>query len=150
VGGASSVELEVNASDADDNSVRVKVPVTVLEAPPSVRIDSPADGAAVTATEPFTVTATGTPSPFTGSPVVEVQFLAYDAAGNLVFSDWDESAPYAMDMQVPTAGNYRIEAEATDAAYLTATASIHVVASDPPVSPAVRRAGGRTLTDVRG
>jgi hypothetical protein len=150
VGGASSVELEVNASDADDNSVRVKVPVTVLAAPPSVRIDSPADGAAVTATEPFTVTATGTPSPFTGSPVIEVQFLAYDAAGNLVFNDWDESAPYAMDMQVPTAGTYRIEAEATDAAYLTATASIHVVAGDPPVSPAVRRAGGPTLTDVRG
>lgn len=152
VGGATSVELEVNASDADNNSSRVKVPVTVLEAPPSVRIDSPADGAAVTATELFTVTATGTPSPFTGSPVIQVQFLAYDASGDLVFNDWDDTAPYAMEMQVPVAGTYRIEAEATDAEYLTATASIHVVAGEPPppAAAALRGAGGRTFTDVRG
>ena len=152
VGGATSVELEVNASDAEDQTARVKVPVTVLEAPPSVRIDSPADGAAVTATELFTVTATGTPSPFTGSPVIQMQFLAYDASGTLVFNDWDDTAPYAMEMQVPVAGTYRIEAEARDAEYLTATASIHVVAGEPPPPPAaaLRGAGGRTFTDVRG
>jgi len=55
-------------------------------------------------------------------------------------------------MQVPVAGTYRIEAEARDAEYLTATASIHVVAGEPPPPPAaaLRGAGGRTFTDVRG
>jgi hypothetical protein len=80
-----------------------------------------------------------------------VEFVAYDAAGDVVFSSWDYTAPFAVeDMEVPAAGTYRIVAEARDAEYLTATASIHVVASDPPDPPAVQGAGGRTLTDVRG
>ncbi len=149
-GGATSVELTVTASDADDNSARAKVPVSVLEAPPSVRIDSPADGAAVTATQLFTVTATGTPSPYTGSPIVDVQFLAYDAGGNVVFNDWDDTAPFAMEMEVPVAGTYRIEAEARDQEYLIGTASIQVVASDPPAPVAAPGAAVRTFMGARG
>ena len=152
VGGATTVQLEVTASDADGNSSRVKVPVTVLEAPPSVRIDSPLNGAAVVAQQAFTVTATATPSIYTASPITEVEFLAYDAAGNVVFNGWDDTAPFSMEtMEVPEAGTYRIEAQAWDQEYLTATAAIQVVASaPPPPAAAVRGARGRTFTDVRG
>jgi hypothetical protein len=139
VGGATSVELEVTADDADGNYGRVKVPVTVLEAPPSVRIDSPADGSAVVAQQAFTVTATATPSIYTGSPIVEVEFLAYDANGDVVFNSWDDTAPFSMEtMEVPEAGTYRIEAQARDQEYLTATAAIQVVASAPPEPVAAR------------
>ena len=43
VGGPTTLALQVTAFDADGNYGRVEVPVTVLEAPPSVRIDSPAE-----------------------------------------------------------------------------------------------------------
>ena len=44
---------------------------------------------------------------------------------------------------MPVAGTYRIEAEARDAEYLTATASIHVVAGEPPAAGGGAPGSGR-------
>ena len=53
-----------------------------------------------------------------------MEFLAYDAAGDLVFNDWDDTAPYSMEtMEVPEAGDLPDRgARPGTQEYLTATA----------------------------
>ena len=127
-------QVSATATDADGGQGVVKMPVTVVASPPSVHIGAPVNGSTVTTGESFTVTVTATPNASTGSPVVDVSFTVFDAAGDFVTSEYASAATISAQVSVFQPGTYRIEAIATDAnGYSSLPSAVQVTASgDPP------------------
>jgi hypothetical protein len=125
-------QISATATDADGGETTVKLPVTVVDSPPSVHIDTPADGSTVPGFTVFDVTATATPHPSTGSPINRVDFTVYDLAHNYVTSDELYSAPYTTQLSLEE-GGYTIEAIATDNyGYGSLPSVVHVTVTSPP------------------
>jgi hypothetical protein len=124
--------VRVTAADANGNEGVASVSVNVVAAPPTVRIDSPSEGFTVQTGEPFTVTATASPNPATGTPVTLVMFQVY-AAGSSDLLDYadDDSAPWSGTFTEYTAGTYRIEVVARNDWYDSAPAVVNITVVEP-------------------
>jgi hypothetical protein len=127
--------VRATASDADGREGAASTTVTVVPAPPSVRVDAPADGTSVTSGTTFTVAATATPNPATGRPVELVTFTVYreDSPGVWEYAD-DDASPWSADftLATDTAVTYRIEVVARDdAGYESTPAVVHVTVTPP-------------------
>ncbi len=118
--------ITVTARDKDGNEGRATTAVTFVDAPPTVHIDSPAEGASVLLD--FTVTATVTPNPASG-PVESVSFVVFDSANDIAAYDTDYAAPWSGELSVPQEGTYRVEVVATDPYYSSPPAIVHVNAA---------------------
>ena len=139
---ASSGPTTLRATAFDDAGGRatVDVPVTVVDTPPSVQLTTPTPGSQVSTGEPFAVTASASPNPFSGSPVQYVTFELRDSDGNVVDFAEDFEAPFSVSMTTYFDGTHIVSATATDANGLSsAPATVQVTAVTPaPVVPAGR------------
>ena len=136
---ASSGPTTLRATAFDDAGGRatVDVPVTVVDTPPSVQLTTPTPGSQVSTGEPFAVTASASPNPFSGSPVQYVTFELRDSDGNVVDFAEDFEAPFSVSMTTYLDGTHVVSATATDANGLSsAPATVQVTAVTP--APVVR------------
>ena len=125
--------LRATAFDEAGGRATVDVPVTVVDTPPSVQLTSPTPGSQVSTGEPFAVTASASPNPFSGSPVQHVTFELRDSGGNVVDFAEAYEAPFTVSMTAFDDGTHTISATATDANGLTSTpATVQVTAVTPP------------------
>jgi hypothetical protein len=121
--------VRVTAYDADGNEGLASIPITVVPAPPTVQIATPAEGGVVPVGEAFSVSATPTPNPTSGLPIDHVEFSIY-LAGSTTPYDYTEAyaAPWTGTFVVDEPGSYRIEVVASDDWYSSAPAVVNVVA----------------------
>jgi hypothetical protein len=119
--------LTVTATDTDGNDTSVSFPVSVVIAPPTVHIDSPADGANVSTD--VVVSATVTPNPANG-PIDSVSFVAYPVGSSVedAYATAFE-APWTGELFLSGPGDYRIEVIASDQYTSSTPVSIVVHAS---------------------
>jgi hypothetical protein len=127
--------ITVTARDEDGGEGTASTSVTVVPAPPTVRIDSPADGATVAAGD-VTVTVTPTPNAATGRPVEAVAIRVYRTGSPYT---WDaaylDAAPWSSTFTLTgsdTPVTYRIEVTASDATYESAPAVVNLTVSPSP------------------
>jgi hypothetical protein len=107
--------VSATASDASGADGVASTSATVVPAPPTVTITSPADGSTVPAGVPFAVTVTATPNAATGRPVEMVELTIRDAStGDPVDYADDSVAPYSATFTLHHARTYWIEATARD------------------------------------
>jgi hypothetical protein len=124
--------VRVTASDASSAQGVASVPVNVVPAPPTVRIDSPVEGGTVQAGVPFSVNVTASPNPATGRPVDLVTFRIYLSGSSDLFDYTDDSAaPWSGTVTLDTPGSYRIEVVARDEWYESAPAVVNVTVVEP-------------------
>ena len=132
--GAGAHTIRVRAIDEESAEAQTtSAPFTVVDTPPVVHIDSPADGAVFLPGAEVFVTATVVPNPAT-APVEYVSFTLIDVAtGDEVWFDSDDDgvAPYSGRLVVPSGdgGSYRIEVVATDQWYTSPPAVVSITAS---------------------
>jgi hypothetical protein len=124
---AGSHVVSATASDASGADGVASTSATVVPAPPTVTITSPANGSTVPAGVPFAVTVTATPNAATGRPVEMVELTIRDAStGDPVDYADDSVAPYSATFTLDLAGTYWIEATARDQWYQSAPAAVTV------------------------
>ncbi|MEO6510162.1 MAG: hypothetical protein ABIO16_04160, partial [Nocardioides sp.] len=124
--------IRVTAYDVNGAEGSASAPITVVAAPPAVRIDSPPDGLVVDVGQAFTVDATATPNAATGRPVDLVMFGLYpDGSSNLSDYTDDADAPWSGTFTVGTPGIYRIQVVARDAWYDSTPAVVTITVTEP-------------------
>ena len=97
--------LRATAFDEAGGRATVDAPVTVVDTPPSVQLTAPTPGSQVSTGEPFAVTASASPNPFSGSPVQYVTFELRDSGGNVVDFAEAYEAPFAASMTAADDGH---------------------------------------------
>jgi hypothetical protein len=129
---AGPATLRATAYDEDGGRSSVDVPVTVVDTPPTVHLDSPAPGAQVVTGEPFAATATASGNSSSGSPVQSVLFEVHDSGGTPVDVSEDFAAPYSASLTVFADGAYTVTATAFDENGFASEPSVAAVTAVTP------------------